>query len=95
MRKRLLTAVPAAGLALVFAAGPAMAHECYIPTRSWQGDLKAGTNSQAWFRVDLNAIFAEDVAAGNLTAAQATCLLTELGLFSVKRGSAVGTRALS
>ena len=77
MHRRLL-ALPAAAAALALAAGPAMAHECYIASRSWQGNLMAGTMSQAWFMVDLNVEFAAEVAAGQLTQDQATCLLGQL-----------------
>ena len=38
----------AAALALGTGAA-AYAHECYNPSRSDQGDAKAGANSQAWF----------------------------------------------
>jgi len=75
MRKRLFLAVPAAAAVLTLAAGPAMAHQCYIASRSWQGNLMAGTKSQAWFMVDLNQEFAHDET---LTPAQRTCLTTEL-----------------
>jgi len=79
MRKRLFAAVPAAATALILAAGPAMAHECYIASRSWQGNLMSGTRSQAWFMVDLNQEFAAEVTAGLLTPDQASCLITQLG----------------
>lgn len=78
MRKRLFTVLPAAATALIISAGPAMAHECYIASRSWQGNLMAGTRSQAWFLVDLNQEFAADVQAGQLTVDQASCLITQL-----------------
>lgn len=78
MHNRLFLAVPAAAAALILAAGPAMAHECYIASRSWQGNLMAGTNSQAWYMVDLNQEFAAEVESGQLTGDQASCLITEL-----------------
>ncbi len=83
MRKRLFTVLPAAATALLIAAGPAMAHECYIASRSWQGNLMAGTRSQAWFLVDLNQEFAAEVQAGQLTVDQASCLITQLTANSV------------
>lgn len=75
MRERLFMAVPAAVAALTLAAGPAMAHGCYIASRSWQGNLMSGTHSQARFMVDLNQEFAADPT---LTPADVSCLTTEL-----------------
>jgi hypothetical protein len=37
-------------------ATPALAHECFVANRSTQGDLKAGTNSQAWETVSLKTV---------------------------------------
>jgi len=55
-----------------------MAHECYIASRPWRGNLMSGTNSQAWFMVDLNQEFAAEVDAGQITSADASCLITQL-----------------
>lgn len=76
--RRLVKLILMTVVALALTAQPAMAHECYIASRSWQGNLMAGTHSQAWFLVDLNQEFAAEVSAGQLTQAEADCLLTTL-----------------
>lgn len=75
MRRSLLATLPAAGLAVVLAAGAASAHECFIASRSLQGNVMAGTNSQAWFYVDLAVEFAHDPS---IDPAAVPCLLQEL-----------------
>jgi hypothetical protein len=76
IRKRVF--IGAAGITTSLAlavAAPASAHECYIASRSWQGDLMSGTRSQAWYQVDLAKEFAADPT---LTTDDVSCLLTEL-----------------
>jgi hypothetical protein len=75
MRRRFFTIAAAVAATVVLTAAPALAHECYIASRSWQGNLMAGTNSQAWFQVDLNQEFANDPT---LSDADRQCLITQL-----------------
>ncbi|QNN53650.1 hypothetical protein [Nocardioides mesophilus] len=74
MRRRIVTIAAASAGTVLLATGPALAHECYIASRSWQGNLMSGTHSQAWYQVDLNEEFANDPS---LTEADAQCLLTQ------------------
>ena len=64
----------AAALALGTGAA-AYAHECYNPSRSDQGDAKAGANSQAWFTLVVADAIQGDVG-GLLTQEQADCVKT-------------------
>jgi hypothetical protein len=49
-----------AGLAVVLlAASPALAHECFVASRSAQGDASAGAHSQAWDAVSLDTLLTE------------------------------------
>jgi hypothetical protein len=56
--KRLMGIVALTILALTVFTGSASAHECFIASRSDQGNIAAGTNSQSWFYAgDLPAVF--------------------------------------
>ena len=63
----------AAALALGTGAA-AYAHECYNPSRSDQGDAKAGANSQAWFTLVVNDAIQGDATNGFITQEQADCI---------------------
>jgi len=63
----------AAALALGSGAA-AYAHECYNPSRSDQGDAKAGANSQAWFTLVVADAIQGDAASGIITQQQADCI---------------------
>ncbi|WP_353953133.1 hypothetical protein V6K52_06785 [Knoellia sp. S7-12] len=52
----------------------AAAHECFNASRSDQGNLKAGSNSQAWFTLVVADAIAGDVEDGFLTPAQGACV---------------------
>lgn len=79
MKSALLRNVGAGlGLAAVIVLGSgaaAFAHECFIPNRSDQGNAKAGTNSQAWWTLEVEAAVWGDVEMGYLTSDQAECIL--------------------
>jgi hypothetical protein len=100
MRKSRLLAVPAALAAIALSAGPALAHECYIVNRSDQGNMMAGSKSQAWYTVDLNDELAMMVQNEEITAEQATCIagtLTGNGvplMFTIMVKGARGTDGL-
>ena len=53
----------------------AAAHECYNASRSEQGNLKAGTQSNTWFTLVVADIIAEEVDAGMYDAATGECIL--------------------
>ena len=63
----------AAALALGTGAA-AYAHECYNPSRSDQGDAKAGANSQAWFTLVVSDAIQGDAASGFITQEEADCI---------------------
>jgi hypothetical protein len=63
----------AAALALGSGAA-AYAHECFNPSRSDQGDSKAGANSQAWFTLVVNDAIQGDVHPEGITQDQADCI---------------------
>ena len=63
----------AAALALGTGAA-AYAHECYNPSRSDQGDAKAGANSQAWFTLVVNDAIQGDVTTEFITQEEADCI---------------------
>ena len=65
----------AAALALGTGAA-AYAHECYNPSRSDQGDAKAGANSQAWFTLVVADAIQGDADSGFITQEQADCVKT-------------------
>ena len=52
----------------------AYAHECYNPSRSDQGDAKAGSNSQAWFTLVVADAIQGDADSGFITQEQADCI---------------------
>jgi hypothetical protein len=66
----------AAALVLGSGAG-AYAHECFNPSRSDQGNAKAGANSQAWFTLVVASAIQGDVLSGAITQQQADCILAE------------------
>lgn len=43
----------------VFGAGPALAHECFVASRSTQGDASVAAHSSAWELVTLDTILTE------------------------------------
>jgi len=55
----------------------AYAHECYNPSRSDQGDAKAGANSQAWFTLVVADAIQGDANSGFITQEQADCITVE------------------
>jgi hypothetical protein len=78
MFSRMLTHV-GAGVALAAAltlgsGAAAYAHECYNPSRSDQGDAKAGANSQAWFTLVVADAIQGDAGSGMITQQQADCI---------------------
>ncbi|QGF24106.1 hypothetical protein [Raineyella fluvialis] len=66
-------AVIAVGLA-VATTSVASAHECYIASRSAQGNAMAGSNSQAWYTLVVADAIQGDVTAGRITQTQANCI---------------------
>ena len=71
MFSRVLTNV-GAGIALAAAlalgsGAAAYAHECYNPSRSDQGDAKAGANSKAWFTLVVADAIQGDADSGFIT----------------------------
>ena len=66
----------ALGAALCLAtATTAAAHECYNASRSEQGNLKAGSNSKAWYTLVVADVIAEEVAAGDYDEATGECIV--------------------
>ncbi|MGW4928792.1 hypothetical protein ACWEOH_06535 [Agromyces sp. NPDC004153] len=62
--------------ALVLGSGAAAyAHECYNPSRSEQGNAKAGSNSQAWFTLVVADAIQGDVVNGFITQEEADCII--------------------
>ncbi|KGN35042.1 hypothetical protein N802_01985 [Knoellia sinensis KCTC 19936] len=53
----------------------AAAHECFNASRSAQGNLKAGSNSNAWFTIVVADEIAAEVEAGLYDAATGECVL--------------------
>ncbi|GAA4406523.1 hypothetical protein GCM10023168_21520 [Fodinibacter luteus] len=53
----------------------AAAHECYNASRSEQGNLKAGTQSNTWFTLVVADIIAEEVEEGLYDAETGECIL--------------------
>lgn len=58
-------------------ASTAAAHECYIASRSDQGDMMAGANSKAWYPLVVADVIAEEVAMGMYDAETGECILEE------------------
>ena len=85
----------AAALALGSGAA-AYAHECYNPSRSDQGDAKAGANSQAWFTLVVSDAIQGDADNGFITQEEADCITAAYAAtgapasFTVKVKGAVG-----
>ncbi|KGN40402.1 hypothetical protein [Knoellia aerolata] len=52
----------------------AAAHECYNASRSAQGNLKAGTQSNTWFTLVVADAIAGDAESGLITPQQAACI---------------------
>ncbi len=68
--------VVAGSLAVLLTGSAAMAHECYNASRQGtQGDIAAGTHSQAWFYVTIEDIVGFDIADGLYTEEDAPCVL--------------------
>lgn len=78
LTKRLGASVAMAAALGLATATTAAAHECYNASRSDQGNMKAGANSNAWFTLELDVIIAEEVAAGDYDAATGECILAAL-----------------
>ena len=53
----------------------AAAHECYNASRSEQGNLKAGTQSNTWFTLVVADIIAEEVEGGLYDAETGECII--------------------
>ena len=53
----------------------AAAHECYNASRSEQGNLKAGTQSNAWITLVVADLIAEEVDAGLYDAETGECII--------------------
>lgn len=70
-------------------ATPALAHECFVANRSAQGDLKAGTNSQAWETVSLETVVS--VFLGQ-TAEVAQCVDGEADNLGIPHSFVFGTK---
>jgi hypothetical protein len=90
MCRRFFTMAAAVAATVVLTAAPALSHECYIASRSWQGNLMAGTNSQAWFQVDLNQEFNNDPT---LSDADRQCQITQLTAHGVPLVFTITSRA--
>jgi hypothetical protein len=69
---RSIAVAAALGLAT---ATTAAAHECYNASRSEQGDLKAGTQSKAWYTLVVADVIAEEVDAELYDAETGECIL--------------------
>ncbi|MFW5470971.1 hypothetical protein ACOCJ4_13095 [Knoellia sp. CPCC 206435] len=83
-----LTAV----LGLATATGAA-AHECFNASRSEQGNMKAGANSNAWFTLLVSEAIGGDVADGVLTPQQGECVLAEYEASGAPSSFTIKTRA--
>ena len=68
--------VLATGGILVATAVASSAHDCFIASRSAQGDAMAGSNSQAWYTLVVNDAIEGDVQSGAITQTQADCIMT-------------------
>lgn len=71
----------------------AAAHECYNASRSDQGNLKAGANSQAWFTLVVSDAIGWDVADGLLTPEQGECVLAAYEATGAPSSFTIKTRA--
>ncbi|MEO6021197.1 MAG: hypothetical protein ABIP45_13205 [Knoellia sp.] len=74
---RLVKAVALTAALGMATATTASAHECYIASRSDQGNMQAGMNSKAWFPLVIADAIGWDVADGLYTAEQGQCILRE------------------
>ena len=72
---RLGRSVALAAALCLATATTAAAHECYNASRSAQGDLKAGTNSKAWFTLVVADVIAGEVDEGLYDETTAQCIL--------------------
>ena len=72
--RRAAGTVLAAGGILVATAVASSAHDCFIASRSAQGDAMAGAHSQAWYTLVVNDAIDGDYQAGRITAAQDACI---------------------
>lgn len=72
---RLGRSVALAAALCLATATTAAAHECYNASRSEQGNLKAGSQSNAWFTLVVADVIAEEVAEGLYDEATGECVL--------------------
>jgi hypothetical protein len=72
---RLGQSVAVAAALCLATATTAAAHECFNASRSDQGNLMAGTQSNAWFTLVVADIIAEEVDAGLYDEATGECIL--------------------
>lgn len=68
---RIVGGTVGAGALLVAGAGGAFAHECFVASRSAQGNAMAGTHSAAWQTITLDTILTEFIG---LPPALAACV---------------------
>lgn len=72
--RRVAGTLLATGGILVATAVASSAHDCFIASRSAQGDAMAGANSQAWYTLVVNDAIDGDLMAGVITPAQDACI---------------------
>jgi hypothetical protein len=68
---RLAMATASAGVILVAGPGSAWAHECFVASRSAQGNASAGAHSAAWDQLSLHTLLTEVIG---LPAGLAACV---------------------
>jgi hypothetical protein len=68
---RSVAATALAGVILVLGSGSAWAHECFVASRSAQGNAAAGSHSAAWDVVSLDTVLTEFIG---LPAGLAACV---------------------
>jgi hypothetical protein len=69
------------GLAVVvLSAAPAFAHECFVASRSAQGDASAGAHSAAWDEVPLHTVLTEFI---QLPQPLASCVEANAATFGI------------
>ena len=72
---RLVQSIAVAAALGLATAGTAAAHECYNASRSEQGNLQAGTQSNTWFTLVVADVIAEEVDLGMYDAQTGECIL--------------------
>ncbi|HET7531048.1 MAG TPA: hypothetical protein VFJ98_08830 [Mycobacteriales bacterium] len=86
-RSAIVSAAAAAGVGLL--AAPALAHECFVASRSAQGDAAVAAHSGAWEQVSLDTVLTQFLG---LPAGLATCVEANAAQFGIPDSFVFGNK---